>query len=300
MTSIFKIYSGKCHPDLSKKISRMAKIPQGKIEINRFPDGEIDVWIKDKIEGKKIVLCQPLCPPVNENLIELALIADAARRAGAESIIAIISYLGYARKEKMNRPGEPISARLIARILQSAGINQIITFDLHTPAIQGFFDIPVVDLKAATILAQPLKSLTKKVIVSPDIGGVKRARYLADILKSSLAIIEKKRFLTQNKNRNPESLSVIGNVKDKNCIIIDDMIASGGTLLSASQKLKEAGAKKIYAVATHLVLPAVAKEKLKKANIEQIITTDTIPITAKDRVNKFKIVSIAGEIKKAL
>jgi ribose-phosphate pyrophosphokinase len=273
-----RLLSGTANPALSEKIAREIGVALGEMQVKRFADGEIDVKIADSVRGQDVFVIQPTCHPVNENLIELFIILDALRRASAVRINAVIPYYGYARKEKKTQARDPITAKLMANIVQNAGANRVICVDLHAEAIQGFFDIPVDALTATKILARHVRERHhggSVVVVSPDVGGTARARALARHLDdASIAIIDKRR----PKDDEVEVNTVIGEVAGRRCVIIDDLISTGGTLVSASTALRRSGATAIDVVATHGVLSNGALDRLHAAPIDEICVTDTIPL----------------------
>lgn len=272
----WKIFAGSSNPRLAKLVSAKSKVPLGKIDISRFADGEIDVWINENVNNSNVFILQSNSSPVNDHIIELALIADALKRSGAHKITAVIPYFGYSRKEKQARVGEPISAKVVADLITSSGVNKVICLDLHADAIVGFFNVPVIYLTALEVFARRLKQekLTKPVVVSPDVGGVKRARNFAIILQTPLAVIEKHR---QSHLRDQmEVLSVSGEARGETAIIIDDIISTGGTIIESARVLKDAGARKVIVCATHGVFAKDALAKLKKSSIDKIFVTDSI------------------------
>ncbi len=290
------IIAGRSNQTLAKRICQFSKNKWAKIAISNFFDGETNVVIQEDLRNQDVYIIQSTCPPVNENLIELLLICDAVKRSQAKSINLVIPYFGYSRKEKMSQPGEPISAKLIANALEMNAINKIITVDLHSPIIQGFFNIPVVNVTTTELLAKEFKKLKIKdlVVVSPDIGGTKRARNFAAQLGASVAIIEKHRLINQNDKL--KVINLIGEVKNKNILIVDDLISTGSTVAEAIKLLKKEGALKIFVAATHLVVPSEIKKTLENLPIQAILTTDSIPITQKDQFGKLKIISLASTL----
>lgn len=289
-----KIFSGSSNLNLTKSVSDISKIPLGKIDLGQFSDGEIDVWVEDDVNNSNVFILQSNAFPVNDNIIELALIADALRRSGAAKITAIIPYFGYSRKEKQSRRGEPISAKVIADLITNSGINKVICLDLHADAIVGFFDVPVIYLSALEILAKKLleEKLTNAIVVAPDVGGVKRARNFASILNAPLAVIEKHR--QTNSRDKMEVLSISGEVSGDTAIIIDDVISTGGTIIQSANALKEKGVKRIIVCATHGVFAGDAIKNLKASPVDKIIVTDSIP--QKITTDKIELVSVAGLI----
>ncbi|MBI2012629.1 ribose-phosphate pyrophosphokinase [Candidatus Curtissbacteria bacterium] len=246
-----KIFAGSSNPNLAAAISKRSKIALGKIDIGRFLDGEIDIWIEDDVNNSNVFIIQSNSLPVNDHIIELALIADSLRRSGAHKITAVIPYFGYSRKEKQTRRGEPISAKVIADLIVASGINKVICLDLHSDAIVGFFNVPVIYLSALEVLADRIRKekITSPVVVAPDVGGVKRARNFATLLNSPLAVIEKHRY--EHRRDQMEVLSITGELIGDTAIIIDDIISTGGTIVESASALKKRGVKKIIACAVH-------------------------------------------------
>lgn len=291
MNSEMKLFSGSSNPGLAKKIVDYLDIPLGDIELKRFSDGETSVKIKENVRGVNVFLVQSTCHPVNDNVMELLLMIDAARRASAKSITAVIPYFGYARQDRKVEPRVPISSKVVANIIQKTGVNRVLTMDLHADQIQGFFDIPVDNLFGSLICVEFLKkkNLQNLVVVSPDSGGVDRARYYAKKVEAGLAIIDKRREMANVS----EVMNVIGNVHGKNCILIDDMIDTGGSISGAAKALKENGALKVFCYAAHGIFSGKAYEKLKDAPFEEIIFTDTIPVNEEKRLPNMRILSVA-------
>lgn len=291
---------GTANPELGRRISEEVGVHLAPMEITRFADGEIDVRIGESVRGHDVFVIQPTCPPVNDNYMELFVILDALRRASAARINAVLPYYGYQRKEKKTRARDPITAKLMANFLQQAGAERMIVLDLHAEAIQGFFDIPVDALTASKILAAHIRSRHGRkpiVVVSPDVGGTARARAIARILESPLAIVDKRR----PRDDEVEVLNVIGDVQDSTCIVVDDLISSGATLVGAAQALKESGATAVDVLATHGLLSGNALERLSDAFIDQVVITDTIPLsTAAASHPKVTQVSVAPLIAEAI
>jgi ribose-phosphate pyrophosphokinase len=290
-----KIFSGSANPELTEKIVRYLKIPMGRIEIGRFPDGETRVKILESVRGEDVFVVQPTCHPANENLMELLIVIDALRRASASRITAVLPFYGYARQDRKDQPRVPITAKLVANLLVAAGANRLLTMDLHAQQIQGFFDIPVDHLYSSPVITKYLKKLKLKspVIVSPDTGGVRVAHVYSKILRCGLAIVAKQR-------KNPSEtdvLTVVGNVKGCQAVIVDDLITTAGTVCSASQILKENGVKEIYVVATHAVVTPLGWQRLSEAPIKEIIVTDTVPVAPQKDVplTVLSIASLLGE-----
>lgn len=291
-SSKVKIFALNSNKPLAKKIADAVGVPLGKTSVDRFSDGEIRINIEESIRGDEIYIIQSTSAPVNDNLMELLIMIDALRRASASTINVVMPYYGYARQDRKARSREPITAKLVADMLEKAGANRVIVLDLHAAQIQGFFDIPVDHLMGAPLLADYfLKNDLEKdaVVVSPDHGGVTRARKLAEFLKAPIAIIDKRR----PKANVAEIMNIIGSVDNKRCIIIDDMIDTAGTITLASQALMDAGAKEVYACATHPVLSGPAIERLDNSPIKKVIVTDSIQIPEEKQIDKLTQVSVA-------
>jgi ribose-phosphate pyrophosphokinase len=269
------IFSGNANKPLSEKIAEKIGKELGKINIYRFKDGEICVKIEENVRGKDVFLIQPTCPPVNENLMELLITMDAFKRASARRLTAVLPYYGYARQDRKDKPRVPITAKLVANLLVSAGADRILTMDLHAPQIQGFFDIPVDHLFAAPVIVNYLKEkkLKKPVIVAPDVGGVKTARAFAKRLSASLAIVDKRRLGPDQ----VETVHLIGDVKNSEAIIVDDLISTGNTMIEAAEKLIAHGASAVYGVCTHAAFSDETPNKFNSAGFKEIVLTDTIP-----------------------
>ncbi len=288
-----QIFTGNAHPELAQEIVDYLDISLGKAKVSKFKDGEIRLEINESVRGNNVFIVQPTCYPVNENLMELLIMIDAIRRASAKSITAVIPYYGYARQERKQKPREPISAKLVANLLTAAGADRMVTIDLHTSSIQGFFDIPVDHMPAAPLLADYYlkKNMENIVVVSPDIGGVTRARNIAARLNCGLAIIDKRR----PEPNQAEIMGIIGDVKGKNVIMVDDMIDTAGTITNGTNFLYEqAGAKEVYACCTHAVFTPPAVERIENSAIKEMLITNTIPLTQEERqCEKIQTVSIA-------
>lgn len=289
-----KIFALNSNKPLAKKIAKAVGVPLGKISVDRFSDGEIRINIEESIRGDEVFIIQSTSAPVNDNLMELLIMIDALRRASAKTIDVVIPYYGYARQDRKARSREPITAKLVADMLQKAGASRIIALDLHAAQIQGFFDIPVDHLMGAPLLADYFlnRGLEKDaVVVSPDHGGVTRARKLAEFLKAPIAIIDKRR----PRANVAEVMNIIGDVKGKRCILIDDMIDTAGTITLAAQALMDAGATEVYASATHAVLSGPAIERIEKSPIKKLVLTDSIQLPEEKRIDKLDQVSV-GEL----
>ena len=271
-----KIFTGNANPELAKEICDYLGLPLGEAFVGRFNNGEVQIMIDESVRGKDVFIIQPTSYPVNDNLMELMVMADALKRASARHITAVVPYYGYARQDRKTRGREPITAKLVANLMQTSGITRLVTIDLHAGQIQGFFDVPVDHLYGASILAKYIneKNLEDVIVVSPDLGGVTRARDLADRIGAPIAIIEKKR---------PEPgvakvMNLIGDVKGKNCIIVDDIVDTAGSLVEGAKALKEFGAKSVMAAVTHAVLTDPASERIANSNIKELIVTNTMPL----------------------
>ncbi len=271
----FKLFSGTANPKLSEDIAYYIDRPLSKITVNRFSDGEINVQIGESVRGIDCFIIQPTCAPANDNLMELLIITDAMRRASAKSITAIVPYFGYARQDRKAAPRVPISAKLVANMMEKAGIDRVVTLDLHAGQIQGFFDIPVDNLYGSILFFDYFKEIRLKnpIIASPDIGGVARARYFASKLGLEMVIVDKRR----ERANVSEVMNIIGDVKGKDVILIDDMVDTAGTMVKAAAALKENGATSVRAFATHGVLSGPAIDRIKNSVLEELIITDTIP-----------------------
>jgi len=291
---------GSAHPDLGRKISEEVGVPLAPLEVTRFADGEFDVKIGESVRGHDVFLIQPACPPVNDNYMELFILLDSLRRASAARINVVLPYYGYQRKEKKTQPRDPISAKLMANFLQVAGADRMIVLDLHAEAIQGFFDIPVDALTAVKILSTHVRSRHGRqplVVVSPDVGGTARARALARRLDARLAIVDKRR----PRNDAVEVLHVIGDVEGSRCVVVDDLISTGSTLVGAVQALRDKGAVSVDVMVTHGVFGAGTLQRLESAPLEQLVVTDSVPIPDEAlQSSKVTQVSVAPLIAEAI
>jgi ribose-phosphate pyrophosphokinase len=279
------LFSGNANPLLAQEIARNLNVELGAAHVGRFSDGEVTVEIRQNVRARDIFVVQPTCPPCNENLMELFIMVDAFKRASARRITAVIPYFGYARQDRRPRSTRvPISAKVVANMLQTVGVERVLTMDLHADQIQGFFDIPVDNIYASPVLLADVKgkSYGNLVVVSPDVGGVVRARALAKQLGCDLAIIDKRRP-TANVS---EVMHVIGEVDGRNCVIMDDMIDTAGTLVKAAEVLKARGAKKVFAYCTHPVFSGPAIERIERSQLDEVVITDTIPLSAAGRACK--------------
>ncbi len=293
------LFSGRSNLPLSKAICKYLKLPLGKSNVANFSDGEIIVKIQENVRGRDVFIVQSTCHPGNENLMELLIMIDAIKRSSAKRITAVIPYYGYARQDRKAESRVPITSKLVADLIYSSGANRVLTVDLHAGQIQGFFNIPVDHLYAMPILVKYIKGLKLKnlVVVSPDAGGVERARAFAKRLSAKLAIIDKRR----DKPGVAQAMHIIGNVKNKNVFIVDDMIDTAGTITEATRALVDKGARAVYAICTHPVLSGPAIERLSGANIKQVLVVNTIPLNGKEKAcKKIKILSIASLLGEAI
>jgi len=295
-----KLITGNATPELAKKVSEYLKIPLTETTVSTFSDGEIMVQIKENVRGSDAFVIQSTCTPVNHNIMELLLIIDALKRASARRITAVIPYYGYARQDRKAQPRVPISAKLVANLIAVAGANRVLSIDLHAGQIQGFFDIPVDHLYATPVILEYLKNnnlLDNIIVVSPDAGGVERARAFAKKINAALSIIDKRRDAPNVS----KVMHVIGDVKGKDALIIDDMIDTAGTVVQAAQALKENGARRVFAACTHPVLSGPAIDRLSNSFIEELIVTDTIPAEDKKKLcPKIKILTVAHLLGEAI
>jgi ribose-phosphate pyrophosphokinase len=292
-----KIFSGTANEPLARAICKSINMELGKCSIQPFPDGETFIKIEENVRGEDVFVVQPTSPPTNHNLMELFIMIDALRRASATRITAVLPFYGYARQDRKDQPRVPITAKLIANLLVAAGVNRILTVDLHAQQIQGFFDIPVDHLYAAPVMYEYLKKkkLSNLVVVSPDVGGLKMAHAYSQVLESGLAIVAKRRKSATE----VESMAVIGEIRGKNILLVDDLTETAGTLTAAAALLKKKGAKQILACVSHAILNNVGIERLRKSVIDELITTDTVQRPAIDGV-KITTLSVAGLLGEAI
>jgi ribose-phosphate pyrophosphokinase len=293
-----KIFTGTANPKLAQNIADSLGIPLGKAMVSRFPDGETAVKILENVRGRDVFIVQPTCHPPNETLMELLIMVDALRRASATRITAVMPFYGYARQDRKDQPRVPITAKLVANILVAAGTNRLLTMDLHAQQLQGFFDIPVDHLYASPVIAKYLidKKLGKLVVVSPDTGGLKMAHAYSEMLGAGLAIVAKQR-------KGPsevEALTMVGDVRGCNCVLVDDLATTAGTLTTAARILKENGAENIYAAVSHAVLTDVGVERLKNSQIKELVVTDTVPLMANTNGFPVTVLSVAGLLGEAI
>jgi len=288
-----KIFSGTSNLALARDICGHLSVPLGKALVKTFSDGEIMVEIGENVRGCNVYIIQSTCEPTNNNLMEMLIMADALKRASAASITAVIPYFGYARQDRKVAPRTPITSKLVADLIATAGVNRVVTMDLHAGQIQGFFDIPVDHLYAAPVILQDLKERfadADLVVVSPDAGGTERARAFAKRLNAGLAVIDKRR----SGPNVSEVMHIIGEVADKTCVIVDDMIDTAGTLCQAATAIKAHGASKVYACTSHPVLSGPAIDRINESCLEEVVVTDSIPVQEKQtRCDKLRVLSVA-------
>jgi len=292
------IFSGSGHSDLTRGICKSLNVKEGNMDVSRFSDGEIRIKICENVRGKDVFVIQPTCCPANDNLMELLIMIDALKRASARRITAVLPYFGYARQDRKDQPRVPITAKLVANIIDHAGANRVLTIDLHAGQIQGFFDIPVDHLFAVSCFCEYFsgKKLDDLVIVAPDVGGTKMARAYAKRFEAGLAIVDKRRI----SDVKAEVMHIMGDVKGKNVIIVDDIVATAGSLVEAVAALKKEGAKDIYAAITHPVLSGPAIDRIENSELKELAVTDTIPLPPEKRIKKIKQLSIAPLLGEAI
>jgi ribose-phosphate pyrophosphokinase len=293
------VFGGNSSRALTEKICKHLKIKLGDAVVDRFSDGEIRAKINENVRGHDVFVVQSTCTPTNDNLMELLIMIDALKRASAKRITAVLPYFGYARQDRKDQPRVPITAKLVANILTTAGANRVLTIDLHAGQIQGFFDIPLDHLFAFTKFAEYIRKLKidqNLVIVSPDVGGIKTARAYAKRMNCALAIVDKRRVDDQK----AEAMHIMGDVKGKNVVIVDDMVATAGSLVEAADAVKKAGALDVYAMITHPVLCGPAIERLKKSKIKELVVTDTIPLPKEKTIPMVKVVSVSSLLAEAI
>lgn len=289
--SDYKVFAGNSHTELAEEIASIMGKPLGKATVTKFSDGEISINLWESVRGVDVYIVQSTCNPVNDNLMELLIMIDAMKRASAGRINAVIPYYGYARQDRKAKARDPITAKLVANLITAAGADRVLTMDLHANQIQGYFDIPVDHLVGMPILARYFKekALEDVVIVSPDHGSVTRARNMAQYLDCPIAIVDKRRP-EPNKS---EIMNIIGNIDGKNCIIIDDMVDTAGTLTNAANAIKDLGAKAVYACATHPILSGPAVERIENSAIEELVLLNTIPMPEEKKIERMRFLSVA-------
>ncbi|HBQ30602.1 MAG TPA: ribose-phosphate pyrophosphokinase [Mitsuokella multacida] len=289
-----KIFTGNANPELAREIADYLGLELGKAFVGKFNNGEIQVMIDESVRGKDVFVIQPTCQPANDTLMELLIMADALKRASAKHITAVVPYYGYARQDRKTRGREPITSKLVADLMTTAGITRVVTMDLHAGQIQGFFDIPVDHLAAAPVIANYFRAqkFDDVVVVSPDLGGVTRARILADHLQAPIAIIEKRR----PKPGCAEVMNLIGDVEGKTAVIIDDIVDTAGSLCEGARALEKRGAKRIFASCSHAILSDPAVQRINESPIEKLVITDTIPLPPEKQSDKFVVLSLADAL----
>lgn len=294
--SEYKIFAGNSNPELAEEIAAIMGKPLGKSTVSKFSDGEISVSLWESVRGEDVYIIQSTCNPTNDNLMELLIMVDAMKRASASRINAVIPYYGYARQDRKAKSRDPITAKLTADLLSVAGVDRVITMDLHAAQIQGYFDIPVDHLMGMPILAKYFKEFIKNgtidkeiVVVSPDLGSVSRVRSLSGILECPVAIVDKRR----PKPNVSEIMNIIGDIEGKTAILVDDMIDTAGTITNAANAIKQLGAREVYACATHPVLSGPAIQRIQDSEIKQMVLLNTIPIPPEKRIEKMKLLSVA-------
>ncbi len=295
-----KVFSGRAHRALAQQIADYLGMPVGRATVGSFPDGEVMVKLEEDVRGRDVFIIQPTCPPVNDNLMELLVFIDCARRASADRITAVIPYFGYARQDRKDEGRTPITAKLTANLITTAGAHRVLTIDLHAAQVQGFFDLPVDNLYAEPILSRYFaqQKLDNLVLLSPDVGNAKRARQFALRLGGDLAIIDKRRV----SGTEAEMSRIIGDIKGKTVLMMDDMITTAGTICSAAKLAMDEGAKRILAGATHAVLCGPAVERLREAPIDEVVVTDTIPVPEEitSALTGLRVLSVAELVGEAI
>ncbi len=298
MSRELKVFTGSAHRALGESIARFLGVPLGRAHLARFSDGEVWFQIQDNVRGADVFVVQPTAPPVNENLMEMLLMLDAFKRSSASRLTAVVPYYGYARQDRKDKPRVPISAKLVADLLSAAGSDRILTMDLHASQIQGFFDIPVDHLFAAPVIMDYVWSLELPdlTVVSPDAGGVERARAYAKRLEATLAIVDKRR----EQPNVAEVHHVIGEVEGRTALIVDDIVDTAGTLTKVAEAIKGAGAREVLASSSHAVLSGNAIDRIAKSGVSKLIVTDSIPLAPEKRIDKIVVLSIADLLAKAI
>lgn len=292
---VLRFFQGAAHPAFGKEVSKHLGVPLSKAVIGKFSDGEINIQISESVRGKDIFIIQPTCVPVNDNLMELLVMVDALRRSSANSITAVLPYFGYARQDRKAAPRVPITAKMVANLMQEVGIERIITMDLHAGQIQGFFDVPVDNLYGSIVFRDYIRSkaLKNPVIASPDVGGVTRARYFANQMGLDLIIVDKRR----EKANESEVMNIIGSAKERDVILVDDMIDTAGTICKAALALKEQGATSVMALGTHAVLSGNAIKRIKESTLDEVVVTNSIPLVQKcDKITTLSVAPLFAEV----
>ena len=295
---MLKVFAGSSNPELAEEICQYLGVPPGEQSLRRFSDGEVAYQVLENVRGADVFVVQPSCPPVNESIMEMLIMIDAFKRASARRITAVLPYYGYARQDRKDKPRVPISAKIVGDLLTAVGASRLLTMDLHAGQIQGFLNIPVDHLFAAPVILEHLATLglNNPAIVSPDAGGVERARFYAERLKANLAIIDKRRVVANE----AEIMNIIGDVQGQEVVVVDDMIDTAGTLVKAAQALIDQGATRVYAAASHGVLSGPAIQRLRESPVEKVIVTNSITVTEGKRIDKLTILSVASLLGEAI
>ncbi len=297
--SEISVISGNANKELAEKICACLDVPFAEVLCGRFSEGEIRVQILSNVRGKDVFIVQPTCPPTNDNLMELLILIDAAKRASAKRITAVIPFYGYARQDRKDQPRVPITAKLVANLITAAGVDRVLCMDLHASQIQGFFDIPVDHLYAINTICEYFEQLNLKnvVVVSPDVGGIRMARAYSKRLNAGLAIIDKRR----NSPEETEVMNILGKVKGKTAILVDDLVATGGSLIEAIAALKEVGVDQVYAAVSHGVLSGPAIDRFKECkDLKELVITDSIPLSKSKRISKINQLTVAPLLAEAI
>lgn len=292
------VLTGNSNPQLAKSICRHLGVPLSHALVDKFPEGETHVQIQDNIRGKDVFIIQSTCSPPNEHLMELLILIDAARRASASRITAVLPFYGYARQDRKDKPRVPITAKLVANLLVSAGADRILALDLHAGQIQGFFDVPVDHLYSINVIIKYFlkKRLKNLVVVSPDVGGIKLARAYSKLLDAPLAIVDKRRESAEKTS----VMNIIGDVKNHNVMIVDDLISTGSSIVQAIKALKEAGSLDVYAAIVHPILAGPAVERIQKSELKEVVVSDSIPIPREKMIKKITVLSVASLLGEAI
>ena len=295
---MLKVFAGSSNLELAEEICQYLGVPPGEQSLRRFSDGEVAYQILENVRGADVFVVQPSCPPVNESIMEMLIMIDAFKRASARRITAVLPYYGYARQDRKDKPRVPISAKIVGDLLTAVGASRLLTMDLHAGQIQGFLNIPVDHLFAAPVILGHLATmgLNNPAIVSPDAGGVERARFYARKLKANLAIIDKRRVAANE----AEIMNIIGDVRGQEVVVVDDMIDTAGTLVKAAEALKDQGATHVYAAATHGVLSGPAIQRLRESSVEKVIVTNSIKVAEGKRIDKLTVLSVASLLGEAI
>ena len=298
LSSELAIVAGNANPELAKEICKTLGVPLTDSQVGRFSEGEVRLQINENVRGKDVFVIQPTCPPTNDNLMELLIMLDALRRASARRVTAVMPYYGYARQDRKDQPRVPITAKLVANLVTTAGADRVLTMDLHAGQIQGFFDIPLDHLYAVTVVEQYIarKRLKDLVVVSPDVGGIKMARAYAKRFGAGLAIVDKRRTSPES----TEVVHILGDVKGRYCLLVDDLIATGSSLVQAATAVQRAGATSVSACVTHPVLSGSAVERVAKSPLKELIVTNTIPVPKDRRHPKITVLSVAPLLAEAI